>query len=211
MRACALPAKRNRMTPTAHTTRGRRIGLLGGSFDPAHLGHVHITLEALKRFDLDEVWWLISPGNPMKRRGPAPMLRRMARAREVMRHPRVHISDIEAQLNTRYTAQTLRALRQKFPLARFTWLMGADNLAQFHLWKDWNEIINTVPIGVLARPGEQIPARTAPAAQIYRHALLKARQARLLSIADAPAWAFVNVPMRDISSSALRAKGDWPS
>ncbi|MEN8892267.1 nicotinate-nucleotide adenylyltransferase [Planktotalea arctica] len=199
------------MTPTAHTTRGRRIGLLGGSFDPAHLGHVHITLEALKRFDLDEVWWLISPGNPMKRRGPAPMLRRMARAREVMRHPRVHISDIEAQLNTRYTAQTLRALRQKFPLARFTWLMGADNLAQFHLWKDWDEIINTVPIGVLARPGEQIAARTAPAAQIYRHALLKARQVRLLSIADAPAWAFVNVPMRDISSSALRAKGDWPS
>lgn len=128
-----------------------------------------------------------------------------------MRHPRVHISDIEAQLNTRYTAQTLRALRQKFPLARFTWLMGADNLAQFHLWKDWDEIINTVPIGVLARPGEQIAARTAPAAQIYRHALLKARQVRLLSIADAPAWAFVNVPMRDISSSALRAKGDWPS
>jgi nicotinate-nucleotide adenylyltransferase len=199
------------MTPTAHTTRGRRIGLLGGSFDPAHLGHVHITLEALKRFDLDQVWWLVSPGNPLKTRGPAPMGRRMKRARDVMQHPRVHVSDIEAQLGTRYTAETLRALRHKFPAARFTWLMGADNLAQFHLWKDWDETINTVPIGVLARPGERIEGRTAPAAQIYRHALLKGRQARLLSIADAPAWAFVNVPMRDISSTALRASGDWPA
>ena len=135
----------------------------------------------------------------------------MKRARDVMQHPRVHVSDIEAQLGTRYTAETLRALRHKFPAARFTWLMGADNLAQFHLWKDWDETINTVPIGVLARPGERIEGRTAPAAQIYRHALLKGRQARLLSIADAPAWAFVNVPMRDISSTALRASGDWPA
>lgn len=199
------------MTPTTHNTRGRRIGLLGGSFDPAHLGHVHITLEALKRFDLDAVWWLVSRGNPLKTRGPAPMGRRMVRARDVMQHPSVHISDIEAQLGTRYTAETLRALRHKFPAARFTWLMGADNLAQFHLWKDWDEIINTVPIGVLARPGDRIEGRTAPAAQIYRHALLKGRQARLLSMANAPAWAFVNVPMRDISSTALRASGDWPT
>ena len=199
------------MHPTAHTTRGRRIGLLGGSFDPAHQGHVHITLEALKRFDLDEIWWLVSPGNPLKTRGPAPMARRMARAKAVMQHPRVHISGIEAQLNTRYTAQTLRALRQRFPFARFTWLMGADNLAQFHLWKDWQEIMQTVPVGVLARPGDRIKGRTAPAAQIYRHALLKGRRARLLSHAQAPAWAFVNVPMQDISSTELRARGDWPS
>lgn len=172
---------------------------------------MHITLEALKRFDLDEIWWLVSPGNPLKQRGPAPMALRMARARDVMQHPRVHISDIEARLNTRYTAQTLRALRQGFPFARFTWLMGADNLAQFHLWKDWDEIIQTVPIGVLARPGERIAARTAPAARIYRHALLKGRRARLLAASNAPAWAFVNMPMRDISSTALRARGDWPS
>ena len=199
------------MHPTTQTTRGRRIGLLGGSFDPAHQGHVHITLEALKRFDLEEVWWLVSPGNPLKKRGPAPMDVRTARAKDVMRHPRVHVSNIEAELNTRYTAETLRALRHKFPFARFTWLMGADNLAQFHLWKDWHEIIETVPIGVLARPGERIDGRTAPAAQIYRHALLKGRQSRILSYADAPAWAFVNVPMHDISSTELRARGDWPS
>ncbi len=199
------------MTPNAQTTRGRRIGLLGGSYDPAHQGHVHITLEALKRFDLDEVWWLVSPGNPLKSRGPAPLAQRMARARDVMQHPRVRVTDIEADLNTRYTAETLTALRGKFPFARFTWLMGADNLAQFHLWKDWEDIFQSVPIGVLARPGERIEGRTAPAAQIYRQALLKGRRARMLSYAAAPAWAFVNVPMRDISSTDLRARGEWPS
>ena len=197
------------MHPTAHTTRGRRIGLLGGSFDPPHQGHVHITLEALKRFDLEEIWWLVSPGNPLKKRGPAPMEKRMARARQVMQHPSIYVSDIEAELGTRYTAETL--LRGEFPFARFTWLMGADNLAQFHLWKDWKDIMNSVPVGVLARPGERIEGRTAPAAQIYRQSLLKGRKARLLSHAEAPAWAFINVPMRDISSTELRARGDWPS
>lgn len=199
------------MIPNAQTTRGKRIGLLGGSFDPAHQGHVHITLEALKRFDLQEVWWLVSPGNPLKTRGPAPMAKRMARARAVMQHPKVYISDIEAELGTRYTAQTIAALVNKFPMAHFSWLMGADNLAQFHLWKDWQAIMQTVPIGVLARPGERIEGRTAPAAQIYRHAFLKGRRARLLSHMQAPAWAFVNVPMRDISSTELRARGDWPA
>lgn len=199
------------MIPNSQTTRDRRIGLLGGSFDPAHAGHVHITLEALKRFDLDEVWWLVSPGNPLKSRGPAPMDLRLARARAVMQHPRVHISDFEARAGTRYTAQTLRALRASYPFARFTWLMGADNLAQFHLWKDWREIMETVPVGVLARPGQRIDGRTAPAARMYRPYLLKGRKARMLSRSDAPAWAFVNMPMRDISSTELRARGDWPS
>jgi nicotinate-nucleotide adenylyltransferase len=199
------------MTPTAQTTRGKRIGLLGGSFDPAHQGHVHITREALKRFDLQEVWWLVSPGNPLKERGPAPMAERIKRAQDVMQHPRVYVSGIEAELKTRYTAETLRALQQRFPFAQFTWLMGADNLAQFHLWKDWQEIMQSVPIGVLARPGERIEGRTAPAAQIYRHALLKGRHSQRLSYAKAPAWSFINVPMRDISSTALRARGDWPS
>lgn len=199
------------MTPTAQTTKDRCIGLLGGSFDPAHQGHVHITLEALKRFGLDEVWWLVSPGNPLKSRGPAPMALRLARARAVMQHPRVRISEFEVRAGTRYTAETLRALRMCYPQARFTWLMGADNLAQIHRWKDWEQIFQTVPIGVLARPGERIAARTAPAARIYRHALLKGRRARLLAQAQAPAWAFINMPMRDISSTQLRASGEWPS
>ena len=192
-------------------SRGRSIGLLGGSFDPAHAGHVHITLQALKRFDLDEVWWLVSPGNPLKSRGPASIERRMVRARAVMQHPRVRVTDIEARLGTRYTAETLRAMRAHMPAAQFVWLMGADNLAQFHLWKDWDEIMGTVPIGVLARPGDMIAARTAPAAQVFRHALLKGRRARLLAKSKAPAWALINMPMRSESSTELRARGTWPA
>ncbi|WP_245729481.1 nicotinate-nucleotide adenylyltransferase [Salinihabitans flavidus] len=186
------------------------VGLLGGSFDPPHAGHVHITREALKVFGLDRVWWLVSPGNPLKRAGPATLERRMAAAREMMRHPRVAVSDFEARAGTRYTAQTIAAIQTAHPGVRFVWLMGADNLAQFHLWKDWREIMERVPVGVLARPGARTRARTAPAALIYRRARLRAGESRLLARAEAPAWCFVNVPMVDLSSTALRASGAWP-
>ena len=140
---------------------GQAIGLLGGSFDPAHAGHAHITREALKRFGLDRIWWLVSPGNPLKPEGPAPLAQRMAAARALMRHPRVTVSDIEARLGTRYTAETLGALRARYPGVRFVWLMGADNLAQFHLWERWQEIAESVPVGVIARPGSRASARMA--------------------------------------------------
>ena len=190
---------------------GRVIGLFGGSFDPPHLGHVHITLEALKRFGLDEVWWLVSPGNPLKENGPAPMSKRMAAAREIMVHPRVRISDFEARAGTRYTAQTLRALIRANPGARFVWLMGADNLTNFHHWQDWRWIMETVPIGVLARPGQRISARLSKAANVFGRFGLPAKQARRLAYYDAPAWSFVNVPMRQISSTQLRQSGQWGS
>ena len=192
-----------------YVARGQRIGLLGGSFDPPHAGHVHITKEALKRFDLDQVWWLVSPGNPLKDRGPAKLAQRMAAAREIMDHPRVHICDFESHVGTRYTAETLAVLQDKCPQARFVWLMGADNLAQFHRWKDWREIMARVPVGVLARPGDRIAARTAKAAQVFRHARLHHRQNRLLGRVAAPAWAFVNMPMRSISSTQIRENGSW--
>ncbi|MGJ8546457.1 MAG: nicotinate-nucleotide adenylyltransferase [Sulfitobacter sp.] len=188
---------------------GQVIGLLGGSFDPAHSGHAHITREAIKRFGLDRVWWLVSPGNPLKSQGPAPLAQRIARAREVMDHPRVAITDIEVQLGTRYTAQTLRQLRARYPGVRFVWLMGADNLAQFHLWQDWRDIMNTVPVGVLARPGQRISARMSRAATLYRQNRIPGRFSGLLGQADAPAWCFVNVPMTDASSTAIRAAGKW--
>lgn len=188
---------------------GQVIGLLGGSFDPAHAGHAHITREALKRFGLDRVWWLVSPGNPLKKHGPAPLNVRMERARDVMQHPRVDVTDIEAQLGTRYTAQTLRRLRALYPNVRFVWLMGADNLAQFHLWQDWREIMETVPVGVLARPGQRISARMSRAATLYSSYRIAGRYSRALARADAPAWCFVNLPMVDISSSAIRAAGEW--
>ena len=190
---------------------GQTIGLLGGSFDPAHEGHAHITREAMKRFGLSHVWWLVSPGNPLKPRGPAPLPARMARARAVMRDPRVAITDVEAQLGTRYTAETLAALMDRYPGVRFVWLMGADNLAQFHHWQDWTWIMEHVPVGVLARPNDRISARMSPAARLYRHYRISGRASQMLSRVAAPAWCFVNVALSPQSSSAIRAAGGWSS
>lgn len=189
---------------------GQVIGLLGGSFDPAHQGHAHITREALKRFGLTHVWWLVSPGNPLKARGPAALERRMARAQTVMSHPRVAITDIEARLGTRFTAETLTRLRAQSPGVRFVWLMGADNLAQLHLWQDWHSIVEQVPLGVLARPGDRISARMSRAAKLYAQYRIPGRMSHLLAYADAPAWCFVNVPMVAQSSTEIRQAGDWP-
>jgi nicotinate-nucleotide adenylyltransferase len=189
--------------------RGQAIGLLGGSFDPPHVGHVHITREALKRFGLDAVWWLVSPGNPLKIHGPAPMARRIQASRDMIDHPRVHVSDAEAQLGTRYTAQTLRALRRLRPDVRFVWLMGADNLAQLHLWQDWREIMQTVPVGVLARPDARQAARSSVAARTYAPYRLPADHSRQLAQSAAPAWCFINVQMVSLSSTRLRADGQW--
>ena len=189
--------------------RGQVIGLLGGSFDPAHGGHVHITQAALKRFNLDRVWWLVSPGNPLKARGPAPMQDRLDHARRVMQHPRVTVTDIETRLGTRYTAETIAALVQRYPQARFVWLMGADNLVQFDKWQDWQAIMEMVPVGVLARPGDRLAARVSKAARIYRHARILGRGSEMIGQAQAPAWCFVNLPMNTASSTAIRAAGKW--
>lgn len=189
--------------------KGMVIGLLGGSFDPAHDGHAHLTREAIKRFGLDRVWWLVSPGNPLKPRQPAPLAERLARARAVMDDPRVIVTDIEARLGTRYTAATLGALTRHYPGVRFVWLMGADNLLQFDRWDDWRSIMHMVPIGVLARPGSRGAARMSRAANIFWAARLPDGQARRLALGPVPRWAFVNMPMRGDSSTAIRARGDW--
>lgn len=191
--------------PTAR--RGMTIGLLGGSFDPAHQGHVHITCEALKRFGLDRVWWLVSPGNPLKTHQPAPMAARLALARAMMDHPRVVVTDIEARLGTHYTAETLARLQALYPGVRFVWLMGADNLVQFHRWERWRDILQSVPVGVLARPGSAISARMSVAAQSFRSA--RVADAHGLGGRKAPAWCLVNVPLVRLSSSAIRARGGW--
>lgn len=188
---------------------GMVVGLLGGSFDPPHAGHAHITREALKRFGLDEIWWLVTPGNPLKARGPAPLETRMAAATALMVHPRVRVTNLEARLGTRYTAETLAALQARYPGVRFVWLMGADNLATFHRWENWRWIMQSVPVGVLARPGQRISARMSPAAQKFRRWRLRGREAARLALSDPPAWCLLNVPMVDISSTELRARGDW--
>ncbi len=192
-----------------HIRPGQVVGLLGGSFDPPHAGHAHISREALRRFDLDQVWWVVSPGNPLKSRGPAPMAQRIAACEALVGHPRVHVTDFEAQAGTRYTAETLATLQSACAGVRFVWLMGADNLAQLDQWQDWHDIVARVPLGVLARPGQRISARMSKAARIYRGQRIPGRQSRALAISDAPAWCFVNVPMADISSTEIRARGDW--
>lgn len=188
---------------------GMSVGLFGGSFDPPHAGHVHVSREALKRFGLDRVWWLVSPGNLLKTRGPAPMAARIAAARALVTHPRVQVTDIEARLGTRATADTVAQLQALYPGVRFVWLMGADNLAQFHRWRNWRRIAQSVPLGVLARPGQRISARMSPAARFYRRDRIAGIASHALATAPAPAWCFVNVPMSDLSSTAIRAGGKW--
>lgn len=186
---------------------GSTVGVLGGSFDPAHAGHVHLTREALRRLRLDRLWWLVTPGNPIKPHGPAPLAHRMAGARALMQHPRVTITDVECPLGTRYTAATLEALRKHYPDVRFVWIMGADNLAQFHLWDRWGEIFRTTPVAVMARPGQQMPALTSKAARRFARARIAPQAASTLAHRPAPAWVFLSMPKRDISSTRLRAQG----
>ncbi len=190
-------------------TRGMTVGLLGGSFDPAHEGHVHITHEALRRFGLDRIWWLVSPGNPLKPRPPAPLPQRLVHARRLMRHPRVLVTDLEARLNTRATADTLRALQRIYPGVRFVWIMGADNLVQFHRWDRWQEIMDQVPVGVLARPGWGIKGRLGRAARVYAPARQTEGAAGRLGHIAPPAWVLADVPLNGQSSSAIRAAGGW--
>lgn len=183
-----------------------RIGLLGGSFDPAHEGHVHITEEALRRFDLDRVWWLVSPGNPLKARQPAPLGQRIRDGRALMGDPRVIVTGLEAGLRTRMTADTIAELQRIYPGVRFVWLMGADNLVQFSQWDRWREIAARVPMGVMARPGSRLAARNSVAAQVLRPYRLPEFRARELALSDPPAWVMINVPMSNLSSTALRAR-----
>ncbi|MEM9009768.1 MAG: nicotinate-nucleotide adenylyltransferase [Pseudomonadota bacterium] len=189
---------------------GLRVGLLGGSFDPPHAGHAHITRMALRRLGLDRVWWLVTPGNPLKREGPADLASRMEASAAHIRHPRVEITDIETRIGTRFTVETLQALLRLYPGTRFVWLMGADNLASLHRWERWDWIMEHVPVGVLARPGAQVRAGLSPAARRYRRFRLADRDAAFLPFAEAPAWALLTGPMIDISSTELRRRGSWP-
>lgn len=189
--------------------RGFAVGLLGGSFNPAHGGHRRMSLAAMQRLKLDEIWWLVSPQNPLKpAAGMASLAARLASARAVARHPRIRVSSIEAELGTQLTVDTVQALRRRFPQLRFVWLMGADNLLQFHRWAEWRTIARTVPIVVLARPLYAGRSQSAPAmAWLRRH--------RRRSVAGWRAWrlpaiALLNVGLDQRSATAIRrADPDW--
>ena len=189
---------------------GLRVGLLGGSFDPAHDGHLHISRIALNRLRLDRVWWLLSPGNPLKADAPAPLERRLEAARTVIDgHPRIEPTGIERALGTVYTVDTIRALRTLYPAVRFVWLMGADNLAQFHRWRYWTEILRMLPVCVLARPGQQIRGGLSVAARRYAGARLPQHEAAALPFRDPPAWTMLTHPTSPLSSTAIRNSGAW--
>jgi nicotinate-nucleotide adenylyltransferase len=184
----------------------RRIGLLGGSFNPAHAGHVHVSLEALKRLDLDEVWWLVSPQNPLKAaHGMASLERRMEGARAIAAaHKRLRVTDLERTLGTRYTIDTVRALRRRYPKARFVWLMGADNLRQLPRWKDWAALIESIPIAVIDRPGFAPAALCGAPARRYAGARLAPEAGRSLADRAAPAWTFLYTRLNPLSATAIR-------
>lgn len=198
------------MPPWGHRRR-IRVGLLGGSFNPAHAGHLHIARLALQRLRLDQVWLLVSPGNPLKEAaGMAPMADRLASAGRIADGRRIVATGIEARLHTRYSFDTLRALRRRFPRVRFVWLMGADNLVQLPRWQRWAGITQTMPIAVMPRPTYNQRALAGQAAQRLRPALLPARAAPALAGSKAPAWTFLPARQNALSATALRARGGFP-
>jgi nicotinate-nucleotide adenylyltransferase len=197
------------LLPGANLWAGARIGLLGGSFDPAHEGHLHLSREALKRLALDQVWWLVSPGNPLKNTDALPPVKqRVASAQRVADHPRIRVSNIEEQLGTSYTIDTLTALQQAAPAVRFVWLMGADNMAQLPAWKSWEDIMQRLPVAVFDRPGYSLPALNGVAARKFARARLPAGNAAALADAEPPAWVFVPCARHAATATAMRQACD---
>ena len=195
-----------RLDLDAHMMKGRRIGLLGGSFNPAHEGHRHISLFALQRLRLDAVWWLVSPQNPLKPiDGMASFDDRFASAEDVAQHPRIVVSDIESRIGTRYTADTLRVLHHRHSRHRFVWIMGADNLIQLSRWRDWTSIVEMVPIAVFARPGYSQRSLFSAAAHRYRRNRLPDHAATGLVDRKTPAWVFMHTPLHPASATEIRA------
>ena len=186
---------------------GQRVGLLGGSFNPAHEGHLHVAETAMIRLGLDKVIWLVSPQNPLKdKRHTAPLAERMASVRRLARGPHMIVSDVETRIGARYTIDTLRVLKARWPGVKFVWIMGADNLAGFHCWRGWTEIFHLVPVAVVSRPGALSKSRFAPAARRFSRARLSSRQGLLLADCDPPAWLYLRAPLNELSSTVLRAR-----
>jgi nicotinate-nucleotide adenylyltransferase len=194
-------------------SNGLRIGLLGGSFNPPHDAHRAISLFAMKRLKLDRVWWLVTPGNPLKEGGGLRDLeQRTEAARRIARDPRIDVSCLESVIGTRYTVDTISYLSRRLSGLRLVWIMGADNLAQFHRWQNWRRIASEVPIAVIDRPPQSFRALAAPAAQAMVRYRLPENQADQLADRRAPAWVFLTGMKLNLSSTGLRnPDGSWKS
>ena len=187
---------------------GLCIGLFGGSFNPPHEGHRLASLTAMKRLGLDRVWWIVTPGNPLKDIGGLPDLgTRMAAVRRMARHPRIAVTGVEAVIGTRYTVDTVAYLMERCPGVRFVWIMGADNLLQLPRWRRWRELIDLVPIAAIDRPGSTLRALHGSAGSILGLRRLKEHEARLLPHRTPPAFIYLHGPRSPASSTALRDAG----
>jgi nicotinate-nucleotide adenylyltransferase len=191
---------------------GRRIGLLGGSFNPAHEGHRAISLYALKRLKLNQVWWLVSPQNPLKPvKGMASLPQRLACARSEARHPRIIPTAIESALGTVYTVDTLKELQRRFPRTQFVWLMGTDNLRQIGRWRRWPEIFERVPVAVFRRPAYAAGRKCGKAAVRFDRAWRPASQCKNIAGQKPPAWVIMDNPLNSLSASSIRKdRSSWP-
>jgi nicotinate-nucleotide adenylyltransferase len=190
----------------------RRVGLLGGSFNPAHEGHRAISLEAVRRLRLDQVWWLVSPQNPLKsRRGMADLKSRMASAKAIASsHPAIVVTDLEQKIGTQYTVDTVRRLKRN-RTCDFVWLIGADNLMQLPAWREWRALLNLVPIAVFDREPYSYKALAGQVATIYAHDRVRSRHAADLVRTDPPAWVYFRLRRHRVSSTAIRGRQEWPT
>lgn len=210
----AGPAKRHpvggrpgMLRPGFQLSAGMKVGLYGGSFNPAHEGHAHVADTALRQLGLDRVIWLVSPQNPLKpSHETESQERRMEGARALARGRAMVVSDAETRIGTQYTIDTIRALKARFPGVRFVWVMGADSLAGFHRWRGWTQIMREVPVAVVSRPWISLKSRFSPAARRFGHARKPSYQARGVPRSSPPAWVFLRGPLNFASSTAMRER-----
>jgi len=188
-----------------YVEKGMQVGLFGGSFNPPHAGHRLVAEIALRRLQLDQLWWMVTPGNPLKStRELAPLAERIRLSEAIAKDPRVKVTAFEAAFKVRYTADTLALVRAKNPGVDFVWIMGADSLRDFHRWQRWRQIMLTFPIAVIDRPGATLSFLSSVAAKTFDYARVDERDAPLLARMRAPAWTFIHGPRSSLSSTAIR-------
>ncbi len=188
-----------------HVERGMTVGLFGGSFNPPHGGHALVAEIAIRRLKLDQLWWMVTPGNPLKdTRELAPLAERLKLSGGMSTDPRIKVTALEAAFHTRYTADTLALIQKANPGVHFVWVMGADNLASFHHWQRWREIAKNFPIAVIDRPGSTLAYLSSRMAQTFSASRIDEHYAPLLARRAPPAWTFIHGPRSTLSSSALR-------
>lgn len=201
------PARSPSYLKMPHVERGMTVGLFGGSFNPPHQGHELVAEIALRRLGLDQLWWMVTPGNPLKNHSDlAGLDERIELSRRMAPGPKVKVTAFEAAHDLHYTAQTLAFVKARNPGIHFVWIMGADNLRQFHKWQDWRAIAETFPIAVIDRPGSTLAYLSSKMAKAFSHARVDENHAALLPFLRAPAWTFIHGPRSSLSSSAIRSE-----